>query len=155
MAGKADTFTVKDSAPTLSWGTTSTIGTVANTALTVTMPANPNTNTTYTLTQDTSDKHKLIFTPSSGTATNVTIPDNNTTYSINTGTSNKITLTSNSGESKSLTIDGVANATHATKADTADSATTAETATKAPNYLPLSGGTMGSYAVISFANTGN
>lgn len=38
---------VSNSAPTLAWGTTSTIGTVGGTALTVKMPANPNTNTTY------------------------------------------------------------------------------------------------------------
>lgn len=39
---------VTNSAPTLAWGTTSTIGKVGDTALTVTMPANPNTNTHYT-----------------------------------------------------------------------------------------------------------
>lgn len=38
-------------------------------------------NTTYTLTQDSSDGHKITLTPSSGTATTITIPDNNTTYS--------------------------------------------------------------------------
>lgn len=37
------------------------------------------TNTTYTLTQDATDGHKITFTPSSGTATTITIPDNNTT----------------------------------------------------------------------------
>lgn len=40
-----------------------------------------NTNTTYTLTQDSSDGHKITLTPSSGSATTITIPDNNTTYS--------------------------------------------------------------------------
>ncbi len=45
------------------------------------------TNTTYTLTQDATDGHKLTFTPSSGTATTITIPDNNTTYSAGTGLS--------------------------------------------------------------------
>lgn len=39
------------------------------------------TNTTYTLTQDANDGHKITFTPSSGSATTITIPDNNTTYS--------------------------------------------------------------------------
>lgn len=38
-------------------------------------------NTTYTLTQDINDGHKITLTPSSGTATTITIPDNNTTYS--------------------------------------------------------------------------
>lgn len=35
-------------------------------------------NTTYSLTQDSSDGHKIILTPSSGTAQTITIPDNNT-----------------------------------------------------------------------------
>ena len=51
---------VTNSAPTLSWGTTSTIGSIGGTNLTVTMPANPNTNTHYTT--------KLVATTSSGTA---------------------------------------------------------------------------------------
>ena len=46
-----DTFTchvpVNNSAPTLSWGQTSTIGTVDGTPLTVKMPGNPNTDTKY------------------------------------------------------------------------------------------------------------
>lgn len=37
-------------------------------------------NTTYTLTQDATDGHKLTFTPSSGNATTIIIPDNDTTY---------------------------------------------------------------------------
>ena len=36
------------------------------------------TNTTYSLTQDANDGHKITLTPSSGTAQTVTIPDNNT-----------------------------------------------------------------------------
>jgi hypothetical protein len=39
---------VSNSAPELAWGQTSTIGTIGGTSLTVKMPANPNTNTTYT-----------------------------------------------------------------------------------------------------------
>ena len=47
-----------------------------------------NTNTTYTLTQDSSDGHKITLTPSTGTATTITIPDNNTKYTLSsiTGT---------------------------------------------------------------------
>ena len=37
-------MSVTNSGPTLAWGTTSTVGTVAGTALKVTMPANPNTD---------------------------------------------------------------------------------------------------------------
>ena len=43
------------------------------------------TNTTYTLTQDSNDGHKITLTPSSGTATTITIPDNNNTYSTGIG----------------------------------------------------------------------
>ena len=48
---------VTDSAPTLSWNTTSTIGSVGSTNLTVTMPANPNTDTKVTQTVTTSDNY--------------------------------------------------------------------------------------------------
>lgn len=39
-----------------------------------------NTNTTYTLSQDSGDGHKITLTPSSGNAQTITIPDNDTTY---------------------------------------------------------------------------
>lgn len=42
-----------------------------------------NTNTTYTLTQDSSDGHKLTFTGSDGTSKTFTIPDKDTTYTLN------------------------------------------------------------------------
>ena len=42
----------------------------------------PGSDTTYTLTQDASDGHKLTFTPSSGGATTITIPDNNTDVNV-------------------------------------------------------------------------
>ena len=41
-----------------------------------------NTNTTYTLTQDSSDGHKFTFAGSDGTSVTITIPDNNTTYTL-------------------------------------------------------------------------
>ena len=41
------TYAFSNNNPTLSWGATSTVGTVGGVALTVKMPANPNTNTTY------------------------------------------------------------------------------------------------------------
>ena len=83
------------------------------------------TNTTYTLTQDSTDGHKLTFTPSSGTATTITIPDNNdnTTYTFANGTTNNILkITPSSGSATTVTINDVA---HATKADSATSATSA------------------------------
>ena len=44
----APKFTVTDSNPTLAWGTKSKVATVAGTAINVTMPANPNTDTKNT-----------------------------------------------------------------------------------------------------------
>lgn len=63
-----------NSGPTLSWGTTSTIGTVAGVALKVTMPANPNTNTDTKVTQGQStanETRRLLFKYDTG-ATAVT-----------------------------------------------------------------------------------
>ena len=55
------TYTFTNKAPTLSWGATSTVATVGGTNITVTMPANPNTNTTNTAgSADTSSKIFLI-----------------------------------------------------------------------------------------------
>lgn len=51
----------------------------------ITIPVN---DTKYTLTQDSTDGHKITLTPSSGAATTITIPDNNTTYDIATTTTN-------------------------------------------------------------------
>lgn len=61
--------------------------TAGGTSYVFTMPSNPNTNTTYTLSQDSTDGHKITLTPSSGSAQTITIPDNNTTYSAGTGLS--------------------------------------------------------------------
>jgi hypothetical protein len=41
------TYSFSNTGPTLAWNTQSTVGTVGGVALTVKMPANPNTNTTY------------------------------------------------------------------------------------------------------------
>lgn len=56
-----------NSAPTLSWGTTSTIGTVAGTSLQVKMPANPNTDTKNTAgATNTNSKIYLVGATSQG-----------------------------------------------------------------------------------------
>ena len=60
-------------------------------------PPSSDTNTTYSLTQDATDGHKITLTPSSGSATTITIPDNNTTYSAGTGISFSGTTINNSG----------------------------------------------------------
>ena len=52
--GVEKTVSVTNSGPTLAWNTASTVGTVEGVALTVKMPANPNTNTTYTVDNTTS-----------------------------------------------------------------------------------------------------
>lgn len=86
------------------------------------------TNTTYTLTQDSTDGHKLTFTPSSGTATTITIPDNNdnTTYTFANGATNNILkITPSVGDATEITINNVAFATKASSADSATSATKA------------------------------
>lgn len=81
-------FTVSNSSPTLAWGTTSTIGTVGGTNLTVTMPANPNTNTSHAHTAGTG----LTVTGSGGTTGTTTYSANlNSTTSLGTiGTTSKL-----------------------------------------------------------------
>ena len=55
--------------------------TVNNHSVNSNVPANAIfTDTTYTLSQDATDGHKLVFTPSNGNPVNITIPDNDTTY---------------------------------------------------------------------------
>ena len=44
------------------------------------VPPDNNTNTTYTITQDSNDGHKFTLSGSDGSSTTITIPDNNTTY---------------------------------------------------------------------------
>ncbi len=75
-------------------------------------------NTTYTLTQDASDGHKITLTPSSGTATTITIPDNNTTYSVATQSTNG--LMSATDKTK---LDGIATGANKTTVDSALSST--------------------------------
>ena len=81
----SDVLELAGSNVTLTPDTTSkkvTIGiTKANvtTALGYTPPEQDN-NTTYTLTQDSTDGHKITLTPSSGSPTTITIPDSDTTY---------------------------------------------------------------------------
>ena len=63
---------VTDGDPTLSWGTRSKVATIGSTDIHVTMPSNPNTNTTYTI--ETGDNNGQIkVTPSSGSEYNVSV----------------------------------------------------------------------------------
>lgn len=85
-----DTFTchvpVNNSAPTLSWGQTSTIGTVDGTSLTVKMPANPDIDTKY------SAGTGLTL---SGTTFNVNIPNYKMSDGSNPDTTYIMTLDAN------------------------------------------------------------
>ena len=67
------TVAVTNSAPTLSWGATSTIGSVAGTNLQVKMPANPNTDTKVTQTVTSSNAaYPLLLAPNGQTSTTTT-----------------------------------------------------------------------------------
>lgn len=92
--------------PTLStWGETYKIGTINGTEFNVTMPANPNTNTTYTLSQDTTNGHIIKLTPSGGGAEQtVTIPDNNTNYYHSTGSWNGLTYTADNTNANGIEL---------------------------------------------------
>ena len=101
IKGSATSSTVTHSLPTtggtiLNTGTTSFTQTLASGTKVGSIKINgtsqdiyapTNTNTTYTLTQDDTDGHKITLTPSSGTAQTITIPDNDTTYSAGSGLS--------------------------------------------------------------------
>lgn len=75
-----------NSAPSLSWGTSSTIGSVNGVNLTVTMPANPNTDTKVTSVDNhytpTANTNSELTATLSGTAGNYAI---NTEYTVLTG----------------------------------------------------------------------
>ena len=77
-------------------------------------PLSNDTNTTYTLTQDSTDGHKLTFTGSDGKTATVTIPDANTTYSV--ATTNAAGLMSAAMLSK---LNGIAEGANKTTVDSA------------------------------------
>lgn len=104
--------TDKINVPTSSNGSTFGVGSNGNVlksnGTTVYWGADTNDNTTYTLTQDATDKHKLTFTPSTGTATTITIPDNNTTYTFATGDANgQIKVTPAGGSATNVSVKGL------------------------------------------------
>ncbi len=81
-------------------------------------PLANDTNTTYTLAQDTTDGHKLTFTGSDGATVTVTIPDKDTTYSVAT------TTTAGLMSAAMLTkLNGIAEGANKTTVDTSMSST--------------------------------
>ena len=77
---------------------------------TVKIPVSDNTNTTYTLTQDSTDGHKITLTPSSGSPTTITIPDNDTQYSVATKTAPGLMSASDKNK-----LDGIASGAQVNK----------------------------------------
>ena len=74
-------------------------------------------NTTYTLTQDLTDGHIIIFTDSTGNSTSITIPDTDTNYTIEADTTNnQIKLVPSSGTATAITVPFATNATNAVNA---------------------------------------
>lgn len=157
------TYSFTNAAPTLAWNTTSTIGTVGGVALTVKMPANPNTDTHYTT--------KLVAGASSGTANSSTTSPyinvlDNTTYrsgvrlvgggatSVSSDASGNITITSTNTTYSTrpnpyaLTVqaNGTTLATYTGSATATVNLTYsnvgAAAASHTHSYLPLSGGTI-------------
>lgn len=63
---------VTDNNPTLAWNTKSKVATIGGTEIHITMPANPNTNTTYTIASGDGNG-QIKVTPSSGSAYNVSV----------------------------------------------------------------------------------
>lgn len=65
-------------------------------------------NTTYTLTQDSNDGHKITFASSDSNVSDtvITIPDNNTTYTLtqDANDGHKITFTPSTGNATTITI---------------------------------------------------
>lgn len=87
--------------PTLSWGTTSTVGTVKGTALQVTMPSNPNTNYTYAFNIQGNGTTATSFTQNSAKTLNI-VGSGGTSVSAST---DKITISTDlSSYAKSASI---------------------------------------------------
>ena len=114
------TYSFSNSAPTLSWGTTSTVGVVGGTALTVKMPANPNTNTTYAF---TNSAPTLAWNTTStvgvagGVAFTVKMPANpntNTTYGNATTSAAGLVSTGAQSFAGNKTFTGVVTVSNAT-----------------------------------------
>lgn len=80
------------------------VGTITINGTGTDLYAPTNTNTTYSLTQDATDGHKITLTPSSGTAQTITIPDNNTHKTWGLSISGHTVSIVDGGTTKSVTV---------------------------------------------------
>lgn len=117
------TVAVTNNTPTLSWGATSTIGSVAGTNLQVKMPANPNTDTKVTQTVTTSNAtYPLLLAPNGQTATTTTTSYFDSGVTLNPSTNTiAANISGNAATATKATKDGNGNTISST-------------------YLPLSAG---------------
>lgn len=81
ITGANPTIDILTQTDVAEWDEEVLVGKINNQEFKFTMPSNPDTNTTYSLTQDSTDGHKITLTPSpSGTPQTITIPDNDHNY---------------------------------------------------------------------------
>lgn len=99
---------VSNSAPTLSWGTTSTVGTIGGTALTVKMPANPNSDTKVTQSAviTTNGNYPVILGNSTATTAVTGTVNKSSKLLFNPSTGNLSIGTSGTDGSGSITLEG-------------------------------------------------
>lgn len=126
--GKVDKSSIVNSNPTLSFGSTSTVGSIDGKEFKVTMPANPNTDTKVTSAANHYAPTSVTYTPTVGSAvtwggavvtgitkddkghivgvTTGTIPGSpsNTTYTFANGSDGSFTVTPSSGTAQKVTI---------------------------------------------------
>lgn len=126
--GKVDKSSIVNSNPTLSFGSTSTVGSIDGKEFKVTMPANPNTDTKVTSAANHYSPTSVTYTPTVGSAvtwggavvtgitkdnkghivgvTTGTIPGapSSTTYTFANGSDGSFTVTPSSGTAQKVTI---------------------------------------------------
>lgn len=111
-------------------------------------------NTTYSLTQDTTDKHKITLTPSSGSAQTITIPDNNTTYTFATGDANgQIKVTPSGGSAQNVSVKGLGTAAYTASTDYLAANGNANSATKLATARKINGVSFDGSADITVADS--
>lgn len=150
------TVAVTNSAPTLAWGATSTIGTVAGTNLQVKMPANPNTDTKVTQTAinaaDYTNWRPLIW-GSSNSGTEGFTPS---TVTDGVYTAQTLSCQPSSGTIRATTFKGnlTGNATTATKLATARTIRTNLASTSAASFDGSANITPGVTGTLPITNGG-